>query len=406
MRKLGLQSRESLSDMELASVGIAYNTGSFKASKGLKQGHFNGEKFYGECIFDFLRLSQTVALSGARPIVLPARDGEAILPPSAPVTATGPFMKVDTRRSTLRVRSEAKISRPTMANVKGELPDGHPVRALTGKVVNGFIEIQTSLNGAFLQGFASADFLRSDSQITEVPIIEAAATLPETGIVAVSMPRRVGTVTKRTQEANAHSLNESGQPTRQGGTPDELRAGIARIIDWLAVDKASHKRYQPNGGRTFCNIYSHDFCMLSNVYLPRVWWSQRALIDLSHGRTVEPLIGNTINEIRANDLFRWLREFGPSFGWRQTGEPSKLQEAVNQGAIGLIVARRKQDGRSGHIVPVVPETSTDRARRDAAGEVIAPLQSQAGTANFRYGTNRLNWWKGEEFAESAFWLHA
>ena len=63
--------------------------------------------------------------------------------------------------------------------------------------------------------------------------------------------------------------------------------------------------------------------------------------------------------MRANDLFRWLRDFGPRFGWRQTGTITKLQQEVNQGAIGLIVARRKEDGKSGHIVAVVPETETD-----------------------------------------------
>jgi hypothetical protein len=84
---------------------------------------------------------------------------------------------------------------------------------------------------------------------------------------------------------------------------------------------------------------------------------------------------------------------------------AKLQQAVNQGAVGLIAARRKEDGLSGHILAVVPETASERARRDASGEVTAPLQSQAGVSNFRYGAGKANWWKGAEFAESAFWLH-
>ena len=33
-----------------------------------------------------------------------------------------------------------------------------------------------------------------------------------------------------------------------------------RIVDYLAVDKASHARYQPRDGLTFCNIYAHDYC--------------------------------------------------------------------------------------------------------------------------------------------------
>jgi len=121
---------------------------------------------------------------------------------------------------------------------------------------------------------------------------------------------------------------------------------------------------------------------------------------------VEPLLESTIHEMRANDLFRWLRDFGPRFGWRQTGTLTKLQTEVNQGGVGIIVARRKEDGRSGHIVVVVPETQENTARRDASGEVVAPLQSQAGSSNFQYGRGKTNWWNGEEFAEAAFWIHA
>ena len=55
---------------------------------------------------------------------------------------------------------------------------------------------------------------------------------------------------------------------------------------------------------------------------------------------------------------------------------------------------------------VVPENGTHRARRSAEGEVIAPLQSQAGASNFRFSTGRLDWWRDDQFAESAFWIHA
>src|SRR5690606_10301043 len=149
-----------------------------------------------------------------------------------------------------------------------------------------------------------------------------------------------------------------------------------------------------------------DFCRLAGVYLPRVWWSSPALLRLAVGAQVRPLLGDTIVEMRANDLFRWLRDFGADFGWRQAGTPTEMQAEVNQGAVGAIVARRKEEGRSGHIAMVVPEAADRPARRDRGGAVTAPLQSQAGADNFRYGTGRANWWNGEQFAESAFWLHA
>ncbi|MFN0298808.1 MAG: hypothetical protein ACKVQU_00485 [Burkholderiales bacterium] len=406
LRKLGFDSRGTLTDLELAAVGIAYNTGGFKPAKGLKQGHFNGTQFYGEAIFDFIRLAHTVALPGATPALPQAEPGQAILPPPTPVTASGGFLRVSTQVSMLRLRSEPKISTPPQANVIGNMPDGHPVRAITEQAVGNFREVETSLSGALLRGFASAKFLVPDASINEIPVVALAAVPPSAGIVAVSMPRKPGSLTRRRDLATAHSLNEVGQPGRQGNSAEALRTEIAAIVAWLAVDKPAHLRYQPRSGLTFCNLYSHDFCHLAGVYLPRVWWTAPALIALSAGTDVAPLIGDTILEMRANDLFRWLRDFGPAFGWRQTGTSSKLQVAVNQGAIGVIVARRKEDGRSGHIVIVVPETDEERARRDATGEVTAPLQSQAGSTNFRYGTGSANWWKGESFAESAFWLHA
>ncbi len=404
--KLGFAGRESLTDAELAAVGVAYNTGGFKPAQGLRQGHFDGTRFYGEAILEFLRLAHTAALPGTAPTIEAPPAGEAVIALPTSVTAEGPSMRVTTQQSMLRLRREPAISDPAQANVIAHLPDGQPVRALTGKVVNGFIEVETSLAGALLRGFASKKFLVAEATPAPIEAVVPASAPPTRGIVAVTMPRRAGSVTRRRDLANAHSLNESGQPERRGTSAVELREEIARIVAWLAVDEVNHLRYQPRSGLTFCNIYAHDFCHLAGVYLPRVWWSSKALLRLDRGESVEPLIGDTIGEVRANDLFRWLRDFGPDFGWRRTGTLSKLQDEANQGAIGLIVARRKEDGRSGHIVVVVPEDDAQRARRNAAGEVTAPVQSQAGTSNFQRGTGRTGWWNGEQFAESAFWLHA
>ena len=405
LKKLGLDARTSLSDLDLAAVAIAYNTGRFVPSKGLKQGFFNGHRFYGEQVFDFLQLAHTVALRAQTPALTPAAGGAALLPLASPVTAKGPMFKVNTQDGMLRLRKTPEVSDPPQVNVIGHLPVAHPVRAVTGKRVKGFFEVETSLSGGLLRGFAAAKFLEPAAHVTSVPVIDAEAAPPSTGIAAVYMPRKSG-VTKRTDPAKAHSLNEPSQPGRTGTTPAKLCDELAAIIAWLAVDDPTHQRYQPRPGVTFCNVYAHDYCHLAGVYLPRVWWSGKALMLLAQGKPVEPLYGDTIAEMRANDLFRWLRDFGPSFGWRQTGTLTKLQQAANQGGIGTIIARRKEEGKSGHIAMVVPETQEQTVRRGADGEVLAPLQSQAGATNFQYGRGRANWWNGEEFAESAFWVHA
>ena len=157
--------------MELTAVAIAYNTGNFIPSKGLMQGHFDGHKFYGEHIFEFIRMAHTVPVPGGSPILPPPPPDGAIVPPPTPVEATGPFLVVDTQLSPLRVRSAPKISSPPTANVIAELPDGHPVRAITGNPVKNFIEIETSLAGAHIRGFASADFLvAAPADVTEIPV--------------------------------------------------------------------------------------------------------------------------------------------------------------------------------------------------------------------------------------------
>jgi hypothetical protein len=404
-RKIGLGNKTPLTDLEMAHVAIAYNTGRFVPSRGLRQGFKDSSgRFYGELIFDFIRLSRTVPVpGGVAPLPAPP-PGNAIVAAPTPVTATGAHFIVATRENPLRLRSEPRFTRPPGANVTTHLPDGHPVRAVSARKRNGFIEVETDLFGANFRGFASAEFLRPASP--RVAARAAADTAPISGVVAVTMSRRPGTVTKRTELADAHSLNEPNQPGRKGTTPVELVAELDAIIDWLNVEKRTHKRYQPRAGLTFCNIYTHDYCHLAGVYLPRVWWTQRAIIDLTQGRTVEPLIGNTILEMRANDLFRWLRNFGETFGWRQTSTLTKLQQNANQGGLGLIIARRREEGRSGHMVMVVPETQSKPARRNNNGEVIAPLQSQAGVRNFSRGTSTLNWWTDDRFAESAFWIHS
>jgi hypothetical protein len=403
-----LRGRTSLSDTEQVHVAIAYNAGSFKPLRGLKQGFQSSDgKFYGEMIFDFLRLSQTVSIP-AVPSVLPEpAPGVAPLARPTAVVSEGQVLEVDVRDSPLRLRSEPKVDRANpSSNVIARLPDGQRVRLVSGTLGDKFVEVETSLNGAHLRGFAASEFLVRVPGAADVPTIEPAVTPPTSGIIQVFAPSRPGFITTRRAPATALSLNEPDQPGRAGTTPDDLRTEIDAIVDYLAVEKASHARYQPADRRTFCNIYAHDLCTLAGVYLPRVWWTSGAIERLARGETVPPKLGMTIDEQRANDLFRWLRDFGPRFGWRQTGTLTKLQTEVNIGAIGLIVARRTEDGRPGHITIVIPETGDDKAKRDGSGDVIAPLQSQAGATNFMRGTGRLNWWRDETFADSAFWLHA
>jgi hypothetical protein len=401
--------KATLTDTERVFVAIAYNKGRANPALGFKQGYQSDDgRYYGENVFEFLRIAQTISISGQPKIATPVPDTAAPLPPPTPVEEMADVYEVNVRETALCLRSTPTIDQSNPGgNVIAQLPAGQMVVRISGKRGDQFFEVETSLNGAHFQGFAASAYLRPVKAPKAIPVVTPAVAAPTTGIVAVYMPRRPGTITRRVDPAGPHSLNEPGQPQRSAETAGERCAQLATIIDWLGVDKPAYKRYQPTGGgTTFCNVYAHDYCFLANVYLPRVWWTPGAIEQLAKGEDVEPLYEKTIDEQRANDLFRWLRDFGPRFGWRQTGTLTKLQEAANLGGIGIIVARRKIDGKSGHIVAVVPETDDWKSRRDSGGEVTSPVQSQAGVNNFRYRVPVNQWWTGAQFADSSFWIHA
>jgi hypothetical protein len=118
------------------------------------------------------------------------------------------------------------------------------------------------------------------------------------------------------------------------------------------------------------------------------------------GIQVAPLYGRTLEELCANQLFDWLVHYGDSYGWQRLFDLTTLQDAVNQGAVGLLCAKNRVPNAPGHISVAVPETSLQKAQR-SNGKVITPLQSQAGSNNNQYYTR--GWWNSSKFADFGFW---
>jgi hypothetical protein len=182
------------------------------------------------------------------------------------------------------------------------------------------------------------------------------------------------------------------------------KESIHRLIDKLDVE--TNIRYQRTAEDTYCNVYSYDYCYFSKVYLPTVWWTDESLEKVLQGQEVEPIFEQTVDRIYSSAIHDWFLEWGASFGWKRMFTAEEIQNKVNaDGGIGIICAKRKEKGLSGHIVPVVPETDLHKAYREN-DVVVYPLQSQAGKLNYNYFSEvRKDWWKDELYSSYVFYYH-
>lgn len=71
LRKCGLQRRDALNAHELAAVAIACKSGSFNRVRGLRQGPFNGSRFYGEQIYELIHLARAASPQQEAPAAMP-----------------------------------------------------------------------------------------------------------------------------------------------------------------------------------------------------------------------------------------------------------------------------------------------------------------------------------------------
>jgi hypothetical protein len=277
------------------------------------------------------------------------------------------------------------------------LPQGKIVNVL-GTSAPGWLRVRCELDGGDVIGHVSAKHL-------------AAPTADAHDIAALEMPavppvhlRENNVASKRAATAGrAFPLGEPQRPGRRPGVDVPARCEDLRLIgDWLAVPASARYRRDTV---TYCNVYAADCCYLADVYLPRVWWTDKALAAIFKGTVPAVAYGQTVREMRADDLHQWLIEYGPQFGWRRVFDTSALQAAANGGGIGLICADRDAAGKPGHITVVVPEDGTHQAQRDADGNVTQPLQTQAGAQNFRYGSAGANWWRSQQFRSFVFFAH-
>jgi hypothetical protein len=212
-------------------------------------------------------------------------------------------------------------------------------------------------------------------------------------------------------ESQLDSIKEKESPIQDSSIPyrdltdtASKKESIGRLIDKLDVE--TNIRYQRTVEDTYCNVYSYDYCYFSKVYLPTVWWTDESLEKVLQGQEVEAVFEKTVDRIYSSALHDWFLEWGASFGWERMHTVDEVQNKVNaNGGIGMICAKRREKGLSGHIVPIVPETDLNKAYREN-GIVVYPLQSQAGKLNYNYFSEvRKDWWNDELYSSYVLYYH-
>lgn len=307
----------------------------------------------------------------------------------------------------LNLRSTPQV---TPANLLAALAQGTEVELRGPAAAEAWVTVRVLLDGVVREGVVAERYLeplaprpraRGGARSRAAPAAEAV--LPALPAAHLQADRPDSSRTR--DGGRAYPLGEAGRPARDGRDAASRAAGLARIVDYLDAARTEHLRYQPRAGMSFCNIYAADYAYLAGAYLPRVWWTDSALRRLTLGEPVEVVYGRTVRELNANALYDWLDEHGSAFGWVRELDLSLLQAAANAGEVCIIVAKRRDLNGSGHISAVVPEQEGAEARHTADGEVLRPLESQAGVRNATRAVPASAWWAAERFQSFAFWRH-
>lgn len=242
------------------------------------------------------------------------------------------------------------------------------------------------------KALANSEIRITDDQISTARIIPA--------LLPTSPQSRLDTALDK-----FHPLYDKDIPFRDLTNPETKRETLRQLIEKLDVTKS--ERYQRTPEDTYCNVYSFDYCHFAQVYLPTVWWTEESLAKIAAGENVEAVFNETVLPIYSSAIHNWLIKWGPSFGWEAMTDLDAIQKRVNEeGGVGIICAKRRTVGLSGHIAPIVPETNLKKAYREN-GIVKYPLQSQAGKLNYNYFAKaRKDWWNHERYSSRVFYYHA
>ena len=134
LRRLGWQTRTALSDLEMTGLAIAYNTGRYDPARGLKQGYFDGTKYYGENFFAYLQLAKSTPLPAPAPApALVPRAARAM--PGAATNKKLAAKKAPAKKSPAKKAAGKKKAAVTKAPVKRGPARKTPVKKTAPKKI-------------------------------------------------------------------------------------------------------------------------------------------------------------------------------------------------------------------------------------------------------------------------------
>lgn len=340
-----------------------------------------------------------VATQYLRPLAKPAEAVAAAAVEPQAVQLDHPSHVVTA--SKLNFRSEPTIS---SSNKIASLNLGSKVEKIAD-APGGWFKIQVILDGEKKEGYVAGKYLQPLAEAPTEPIFAPQEASIEFEIPPVHLMENRTDVTRGRDGGRAFPLGEADRPGRSDSDAENRMNNVLKIIQYLDSENGQHQRYQPKQRTTYCNIYAYDFCYLAGVYLPRVWWTDKALLQIKDDVDVPVKYGKTVREMNANMLLDWFDDYGALFGWKRVVDIDVLQAAANNGEVCIIVAQHKNLNHSGHITVVAPEHDGFAAPRNPAGEVLRPLESQAGRNNHRFFVNAKRWWQGGNFRNFGFWRH-
>lgn len=275
---------------------------------------------------------------------------------------------------------------------------------IVSQLADGWVKVRVPISQTVREGFVAERYL-APLAISRGAFDPVEAPLPELTLPAVHLQQNLKAITRAAETGRAYPLGEGRRPHRTASKPAARAAQLLKIIDYLDCAAAAHRRYKATTGSTCCDIYACDYCNLAGAYLPRVWWTERALLGIARGDRVPVAFSQSVRELNANALHDWLEDHGPQFGWYRELDLTTLQAAADAGEVCLLVAKRNDPNLAGQIALVVPQQDEFQARHDAAGRVTRPVQSMASGKNRKYTVSRSAWWLDDQYQAFAFWRH-